>query len=95
MPLASLPILIRHGETEWNLSGRWQGHANSSLTARGIAQAEALGKRMVDETIDHAVYCSDLERAEHTARLVGGPSGWQPTLRWRVYGSGTLAYWRA
>ena len=45
----------------------------------GIAQAEALGKRMVDETIDH-VYCSDLEYAEHTARLVGGPSGWQPTL---------------
>ena len=72
-------VLIRHGETEWNLSGRWQGHANSSLTTRGIAQAEALGKRMVDETIDH-VYCSDLERAEHTARLVGGPSGWQPTL---------------
>ena len=40
-------ILIRHGETEWNLSGRWQGHADSPLSNRGIKQAEALGKRML------------------------------------------------
>ena len=31
-------ILIRHGETEWNISGRWQGHADSALSARGIAR---------------------------------------------------------
>ena len=68
-------ILIRHGETEWNLSGRWQGHADSALSPRGIAQAEALGERMKYEPVD-AVYVSDLERALHTARLVGTPSGW-------------------
>jgi len=69
-------ILIRHGETEWNLSGRWQGHADSSLSSRGIEQAEALGKRMRNEKIDY-FYSSDLERALHTSRLVGGPSGWE------------------
>lgn len=68
-------ILIRHGETEWNLSGRWQGHADSALSPRGIAQAEALALRMRSESVE-AVYVSDLERALHTARLVGKPSGW-------------------
>ena len=69
-------ILIRHGETEWNLSGRWQGHADSPLSARGIAQAEALGKRMNPKDLDF-LYSSDLERALHTSRLVGGDSGWE------------------
>jgi probable phosphoglycerate mutase len=70
-------FLIRHGETEWNLSGRWQGHADSPLSTRGIEQAEALGQRMLKETLD-CFYSSDLERARHTSRLVGGPSEWNP-----------------
>jgi probable phosphoglycerate mutase len=82
-------ILIRHGETEWNLTGRWQGHADSALSARGIAQAQALGERMKGEDVD-VVYASDLERALHTSRLVGGPSGWRarsmPALRERDLG---------
>ena len=82
-------ILIRHGETEWNLTGRWQGHADSALSARGIAQAQALGERMKGEDVD-VVYASDLERALHTSRLVGGPSCWQarsmPALRERDLG---------
>jgi len=72
-------ILIRHGETEWNLSGRWQGHADSPLSPRGVSQAAALGERMKKEDFNF-FYSSDLERAQHTARLVGGPSGWTPTL---------------
>ena len=68
-------ILIRHGETEWNLSGRWQGHADSPLSPRGVSQAIALGERMSTESLDH-FYTSDLERAQHTARLIGEPSGW-------------------
>jgi len=71
--------LIRHGETEWNLSGRWQGHADSPLSPRGVSQATALGERMKKEDFNF-FYSSDLERAQHTARLVGGPSGWTPTL---------------
>lgn len=69
-------LLIRHGETEWNLSGRWQGHADSPLSPRGIKQAEALGERLIGEHFD-CFYSSDLERAFHTSRLVGNPSGWE------------------
>ena len=50
--------LIRHGETEWNLSGRWQGHADSPLSERGVAQAEALGRRMRPNDFD-CFYSSD------------------------------------
>ena len=72
--------LIRHGETEWNLSGRWQGHADSPLSERGVAQAEALGRRMRPSDFD-CFYSSDLERAMHTSRLAGGPSGWEAIPR--------------
>ena len=82
-------ILIRHGETEWNLSGRWQGHADSALSPRGIVQAEALAKRMGNEVVDF-VYTSDLERAQHTARLAGSIAKWRfslmPQLRERDLG---------
>lgn len=70
-------ILIRHGETEWNLTGRWQGHADSPLSSRGVDQAQLLAKRMIKEPVD-AVYVSDLGRALHTAKLVGQPSDWSP-----------------
>ena len=66
--------LIRHGETEWNLSGRWQGHADSPLSARGVDQANALGERVKKEKFDF-YYSSDLRRALHTSELVGDPSG--------------------
>lgn len=72
-------LLIRHGETEWNLSGRWQGHADSALSPRGISQAIALAQRMKNESVD-AVYASDLERAQHTARLAGRLANWNPQL---------------
>ena len=82
-------ILIRHGETEWNLSGRWQGHADSALSPRGIAQAKALAARMAKEEVDQ-VYASDLERAQHTARLAGSEANWtfslMPELRERDLG---------
>jgi probable phosphoglycerate mutase len=82
-------ILIRHGETEWNLCGRWQGHADSALSPRGIAQAKALSERMAKEEVDQ-VYASDLERAQHTARLAGSEANWtfslMPELRERDLG---------
>ena len=65
--------LVRHGETEWNLSGRWQGHADAALTERGEAQARALGDRFQHEHFD-GCFVSDLGRALRTADLALGPS---------------------
>ena len=84
--------LIRHGETEWNLSGRWQGHADSALSPRGVAQAEALSGRIAKEEIDF-VYVSDLERAQHTARLAGSEANWSFSLMPELRG-GISEYWR-
>jgi broad specificity phosphatase PhoE len=68
---ASVPtrlLIARHGETEDNAAERWQGWQDSPLTSRGIAQAEALGRRLAGEPLA-AAYSSDLGRAVHTARL--------------------------
>ena len=64
---ATILVLVRHGETSWNVEGRIQGHTDIALNGLGIAQAEALGKRLARERFD-AVYSSDLIRALHTAR---------------------------
>lgn len=50
--------------------GRWQGHADVPLNENGIAQAQALAKRLVHWPIQ-AIYSSDLQRAAQTAALLG------------------------
>lgn len=63
--------LMRHGETEWNVAGRYQGALDSPLTARGRSQATAIGallRRTVEAPLRAAV--SPLGRAQETARLV-------------------------
>ena len=62
-------ILVRHGETTWNLEGRRQGQSDSPLTAIGLAQARAIADRLADERVD-ALYSSDLTRALHTAAQI-------------------------
>ena len=64
---ATTLVLVRHGETSWNVQGRIQGHTDVALNRLGLAQAEALGNRLACERFD-AVYSSDLVRAYHTAR---------------------------
>lgn len=61
--------LARHGETTWNLERRTQGSKNSKLTSLGLKQAERLGYRLRDVEID-AIYCSPLERAQSTAKII-------------------------
>ena len=60
--------LIRHGETQANVDGLYSGHAPTPLTARGIEQAQNLHTLLHDVSFD-LVLCSELERAQHTARL--------------------------
>jgi broad specificity phosphatase PhoE len=62
--------LIRHGETEWNHLGRWQGHEQTSLNESGVAQANALANYLSRRPIA-AIYSSDLLRAWQTASILG------------------------
>lgn len=60
---------IRHGETEWNKIGRFQGWTDIPLSEHGLKQAEALGKRFEREGIQlDRIYASPLIRAVQTAQ---------------------------
>lgn len=62
-------IIVRHGQTDANLSGIIQGHGESSLTLLGKEQAQKIALRLKDERIDFA-YTSDLVRARETAQEI-------------------------
>ncbi len=84
-------IIIRHGETFWNREHRIQGHRDSALTPEGITQAEACARRLQSEAID-VVIASDLNRVQHTAKILTGshslPTTFDATLRERCFGIG-------
>ncbi len=64
-------LLIRHGETAWNLDHRLQGHSDIALNETGRRQAEALARALSTAALD-AVIASDLQRAQQTALAVAG-----------------------
>lgn len=82
-------IIVRHGQTEWNIAGIRQGHLDSRLTERGMAQAKALAQRLARERFA-ALYSSDLGRAVQTAMAIGELTGHEivtdPRLRERHLG---------
>ncbi|SKC80927.1 probable phosphoglycerate mutase [Krasilnikoviella flava] len=65
-------VLLRHGETAWSASGQHTGRTDLPLTDAGVEQARTAGHALAGITFT-AVYASPLERARHTAELVGHP----------------------
>ncbi|MEW2251608.1 histidine phosphatase family protein [Streptomyces sp. NPDC058733] len=63
-------VLIRHGQTEWSLSGRHAGRTDVPLTAAGEASARALASRLARRRLV-GVFSSPLSRAVRTAELAG------------------------
>jgi len=63
-------ILLRHGVTEYSVSGRFAGRSDLDLTADGIEQARRAAERIADFGQVAAVYTSPLLRTRHTAQLV-------------------------
>jgi broad specificity phosphatase PhoE len=67
-------LLARHGETDWNRDGRWQGHSDRSLDDAGREQARRLGAYLARVGVD-LLYSSDLARARETAAAVEAATG--------------------
>jgi len=74
-------LLVRHAESEWNATGRWQGHADPPLSPAGRAQARALAEAiapLLEARRPSLLVCSDLSRAIETARALGAACGLDP-----------------
>jgi broad specificity phosphatase PhoE len=82
-------LIIRHGQTDWNIEGRWQGTKPVPLNAEGWTQARAVAHALCDRPI-HTIISSDLSRALQTATAIGELVGVQPQTdeRWREFNLG-------
>ena len=81
-------VLIRHGESTWNLENRFTGWTDVDLTDTGVAQAQAAGALLKAEGYDFDVaYTSVLKRAIRTLWLTldGMDRTWLPVVKdWRL-----------
>jgi probable phosphoglycerate mutase len=82
-------VLVRHGETDWNLAGRAQGHADIPLNDTGRAQARAVAGLLVGFA-PVRLWASDLARARETAEAIAAATGLtiEPDPRLREYDVG-------
>lgn len=77
-------ILVRHGQTTWNVEMKYQGQTDIHLTEKGIMQAQMVADRLANEPVS-AIYSSDLSRAFFTAGAIAAKHNLQviavPELR--------------
>lgn len=91
--MPALLYLMRHGETDWNREGRFQGQTDVPLNDRGRDQARDLARRVAAVPLA-ALYTSDLSRAAETAQIVAGAFPGLPVYpdpRLREVHAGSLA----
>lgn len=62
-------VLVRHGETDWNVEGRYQGQADPPLNRKGVEQAERVARQLHPLGIE-LIYSSPLRRAWQTAQII-------------------------
>ncbi|MBN1285717.1 MAG: histidine phosphatase family protein [Anaerolineae bacterium] len=74
---------VRHGETDWNATQRWQGHAVTPLNASGLRQAELAAARLAGAGLS-ALYTSDSPRAYQTAQAIAAATGLSPVADTRL-----------
>ncbi len=67
-------ILVRHGQTDWNVEGRYQGQADPPLNDTGLRQARQTALELQTLGLE-ALYTSDLRRARQTAQAVADATG--------------------
>ena len=67
-------VLIRHGETDWNIEGRYQGQADPPLNSQGVLQAQQLTLELQNSGIE-VIYTSPLLRTRQTAQLLSDQLG--------------------
>lgn len=77
--------LVRHGQTDWNLTGRWQGQSMNAPGLNEVGRAQALTLREQLKNMHcAAIYSSDLLRSRQTAELIAEPLGLSVNLEPRL-----------
>lgn len=69
-------VLVRHGQSEWNLKNLFTGWKDPDLTEKGVAEAHAAGQRLRDMGLKFDIaYTSELGRAQRTLKIMLGELG--------------------
>lgn len=72
--------LVRHGQTNWNLEGRYQGSRDIGLNENGQQQASAIAEGLKDVRFE-AIYSSPLQRARRTAEWIAAKNELNPLVQ--------------
>jgi 2,3-bisphosphoglycerate-dependent phosphoglycerate mutase len=69
-------VLVRHGQSEWNLKNLFTGWKDPDLTDKGVSEAHAAGKALAARNMHFDIaYTSDLSRAQRTLKIILGELG--------------------